>query len=106
MQGDFRGRHSVVLAAYGASRADFRRRLAHIRAGIRWGYPICCVLRYAFSWHRRPQALERGIRRTSQGQYVPCCVFHRPELTFSEWDRQVATSRQVHYTVVDHDRKD
>lgn len=60
----------------------------HVRYGLREGYPLCCVLRWSWTWkrdRRRMQARERGIRHCDSGNYVPCGVFHRAAWTLDEY---------------------
>lgn len=56
--------------------------------GIAYGYPLCCVLRFAWTDARRDgkiisikdaQAVRRGVvDRGDKNQFVPCLVFHKP----------------------------
>lgn len=73
--------------------ATLRRVLAiprHVRLGLWFGYPPCCVLRWSVQNAlpdrlRGHQAEDRGVvhvgpsrRRLGEtAQYVPCGVFHR-----------------------------
>ena len=59
-------------------------RLRHFLAGIRCGYPLCCVLRFAIS-DQCTQAIERGVCLHRDGVYVPCHWLHRQHLTAVEW---------------------
>ena len=66
----------------------------HIRRGLREGYPLCCVLRWSWTHTRstpmRMQALERGVCRCETGSFVPCGVFHQPEMTTDEYREALA----------------
>lgn len=45
--------------------------------GLRYGYPLCCVLRFSFS--SGEQARARGVAYLAGGveAFVPCGIFHR-----------------------------
>ncbi len=52
-------------------------RLHDYAEGRRWGFPLCCTLRYSLAWHHWGQALRRGIVNPhSSNPYVPCGIFH------------------------------
>lgn len=45
--------------------------------GLRYGYPVCCVVRFSFG--RGEQAVKRGICHADSDPYVPCGIFHHGE---------------------------
>lgn len=54
--------------------------LRHLRRGVRFGYPICCVVRYSLdTFAPHPfRALVRGaVKRSPKTQFVPCGIFHK-----------------------------
>jgi hypothetical protein len=62
----------------------FKNLLKDFRAGIRYHYPLCCVLR--FCWDilvgRRP-ARYRAV--FAEYDFVSCMIFHRNELNINYW---------------------
>lgn len=77
------GKYGRVLPvdAYGRPSRGPRAALRHYRNGRRHGYPLCCVLRFAFArliGDPRPQCAVRGVVRIAPGRsFVPCCRLHR-----------------------------
>lgn len=54
-------------------------RLMDIHDGLYWGYPPCCVLRFATAWKYHGQAWRRGMQPIGlEDNFVVCGVFHRP----------------------------
>jgi hypothetical protein len=56
----------------------------HTKWGLHYGYPLCCILRFAVERVVNPRgepARERGVRYIGDpGEdhgYVPCNLFHR-----------------------------
>lgn len=66
---------------------SLRRRVLDWRAGLRYGYPVCCVLRFALS--HGEQARRRGVcvRGAHAAVWVPCRIFHRPDHSWTDWSR-------------------
>lgn len=54
-------------------------RLSILREGLQYGFPLCCVLRFALNPDPNgPQAVGRGIMgHRTDNPWVPCNVFHR-----------------------------
>ncbi len=55
----------------------------HVREGLRWGFPLCCVLRFAVERALNPAgepARKRGVCDAGpDNPYVPCNLFHHKE---------------------------
>ena len=50
--------------------------LMHLRDGLYFGYPLCCVVRFALSGSDA-QAIARGVVDPhGENPWVPCQVFH------------------------------
>lgn len=67
------------------------RALRHVRSGVRFGYPLCCVLRYAWD-HLTKKAdwpgagAVRGGIDTKRSTWVPCGIFHHPTHVYPRGD--------------------
>jgi hypothetical protein len=65
----------------------------HIRNGWKWGFPVCCILRWVIG-HRLgecTQAADRGVCQTAtvrpggtDANFVPCGVFHRAHFSVEQ----------------------
>lgn len=57
-------------------RVPIRLRWLDLRDGFRYGYPLCCTVRFALG--SGAQAIQRGVRHPDDDDsHVPCNVFHR-----------------------------
>jgi len=45
-------------------------RFRQVREGLRWGYPICCIIDYCFS--ERPGWKYGWLPSKQGGRYIPC----------------------------------
>lgn len=66
---------------------NIRRRYRHLRWGLWYGYPICCVLRFTFD--KGLSGHKRGGKHLSNGAvFVPCGIFHHydPDAPPERWN--------------------
>jgi hypothetical protein len=68
-----------------------RARWHDLREGLHYGYPLCCVLRFALS--RWAAQAARRSRLDDERPYVVCGIFHRsggrdPRWGSPGWDRR------------------
>jgi len=55
--------------------------LRHIREGLKWGYPICCILDFSIFGSG---ASDRGVIQHGDGWYVPCRLCKHKAITLAE----------------------
>jgi len=59
-------------------------KLRHIREGLKWGYPVCCILEYSILGTR---ASDNGVIQHGGGWYVPCRLCKPKAITLAEQHR-------------------
>ncbi len=72
--------------------------LQHIRAGLHYRYPLCCVIWYALgvALGVRRQAVRRGSVQLSKGaSYVPCCHWKHPNWQHFGSGRRLVRSSNI-----------
>ena len=85
-----------------------RLRMRYIRLGIKFGYPPCCILRFALRIHPYPGARRGGCDNgpdrfdsewtDGRSVFVPCNVFHRHDAHLSPEPCTCALELVVDYT--------
>jgi hypothetical protein len=80
--------------------------LYHFKNGLKWGYPMCCSLRWSIRAARGhvDQARQRGVCCKTRGNvWVPCGWLHSCDYTFTEWTRQVARWKVIDSVKLAHE---
>ena len=58
--------------------------------GLAYGFPTCCILAFLCGGGTAggvPQALERGVVRNQGNPFVPCHVYHFPDIPL--WKQEI-----------------
>ena len=70
-----KGQTLYPYASFGQDDRSIWFRLRQFREGMRWGYPLCCIIDYCFS--ERPGWKYGSKKNKGVGVYIPCRICYK-----------------------------